>query len=162
MSNAPRRTPPPDQAQRERRSTRPAPFSCRPPPARAKPTLLTAAFLRLLGEVEEPGQIVAITFTKAAAAEMRHRILDELEKTSPSPRRPRTRSRAFAGSRLESPRPARATSHLHHRLFLPRPCAAATAAHRLGGAWASKSSRANSIAARLAARLRRSAMPIRP
>ncbi len=81
MSSATRPAPP-DQQQRERALDASRSILVQAPAGSGKTDLLTRRFLRLLGEVEDPGQIVAITFTKAAAAEMRHRILSELEKAS--------------------------------------------------------------------------------
>jgi ATP-dependent helicase/nuclease subunit A len=71
---------PPDQAQREHALDCSRSILVQAPAGSGKTDLLTRRFLRLLGEVNDPGEIVAITFTKAAAAEMRHRILAELEK----------------------------------------------------------------------------------
>jgi ATP-dependent exoDNAse (exonuclease V) beta subunit len=73
---------PPDQQERERALDAGRCILVRAPAGSGKTDLLTRRFLRLLAEVDEPGQIVAITFTKAAAAEMRHRILSELEKAA--------------------------------------------------------------------------------
>ena len=73
---------PPDQRQREQALDAGRSILVQAPAGSGKTDLLTRRFLRLLAEVEDPGQIVAITFTKAAAAEMRNRILSELEKAA--------------------------------------------------------------------------------
>jgi ATP-dependent exoDNAse (exonuclease V) beta subunit len=84
MPDAPHRTLPPDQAQRELALDPGRSILVRAPAGSGKTDLLTRRFLRLLGEVDDPGQIVAITFTKPAAAEMRNRILSDLENAAES------------------------------------------------------------------------------
>ncbi len=75
---------PPDQAHREQALDPARSVMVQAPAGSGKTDLLTRRFLRLLGEVDDPSQIVAITFTRAAAAEMRNRILAELEKAAAS------------------------------------------------------------------------------
>jgi ATP-dependent helicase/nuclease subunit A len=82
---APLKSLPPDQPQRNLALDSARSILVQAPAGSGKTDLLTRRFLRLLAEVDDPGQVVAITFTNAAAAEMRHRILAELERAAADP-----------------------------------------------------------------------------
>src|SRR3984957_11996711 len=75
---------PPDQAERSRALDPARSFLVQAPAGSGKTYLLTQRFLRLLAQAEKPDEIVAITFTNAAAEEMRNRVLEALEKAETS------------------------------------------------------------------------------
>src|SRR5690348_18408605 len=67
-----------DQASRDAALDARRSFIVQAPAGSGKTELLVQRYIRLLGTVQKPEEILAITFTIKAAAEMRKRVLDKI------------------------------------------------------------------------------------
>jgi ATP-dependent exoDNAse (exonuclease V) beta subunit len=98
---------PSDDVQRQRAIDPTRSFVVQAPAGSGKTELLIQRYLCLLGIVDEPEEIVAITFTRKAAAEMRARVIKALREATcgaPCDSAHQQRTRELAGRALERDR----------------------------------------------------------
>lgn len=94
---------PPDQSQRDLAVGIANSCIVQAPAGSGKTTLLASRYVNLLAQVERPEEILAITFTKKAAGEMRQRVMSMLAEDSPAARRVRARNQTFGWQMFENP-----------------------------------------------------------
>ncbi len=93
----------PDSSQRQTALDPARSFIVQAPAGSGKTTLLAQRFVSLLGTVDRPEEILAITFTKKAAAEMRHRVLTLLGSDLPIAEAARQRAQTMAWDIASNP-----------------------------------------------------------
>lgn len=109
-------TAPPDQAERDQALDPSRSFIVQAPAGSGKTELLIQRYLRLLACVDEPEEVLAVTFTRKAAGEMRNRVMSALRQADyiAGPAEPHlTKSREIARAILQDPRRQAWQLHRH-------------------------------------------------
>ncbi len=106
---------PGDSLQRERALDITASFCVQAPAGSGKTELLTQRLLKLLAHVQQPEEVLAFTFTRKAAAEMRKRLLDSLDEAMALRGKPEAEWQKLEAHKLQTLRLAAAVLEQNER-----------------------------------------------